>query len=262
MGPGYEQWTWDAFLIAAEKCFKADHPFGLPMGQTPDSRYWVDSLFRSFGAALTDINGTITVKSDNVSKELDYAKRLMQFLPPDVYGWDNALNNRALIFNPPSAWAAALKDNPPVGEEIWHHPLPAGEHGRFLPFSPNFWGVWNFSKNKTTAKELIEWLSQRERVERLCAGSNGYDVPPFMSMTDFPIWAEAGPPKGTLFNYPLKPGHHAEPSVPGWPAPPKIVAQINSQAIMPQMIARVAHGGYSIDQAIAWAQREMAGLRG
>jgi ABC-type glycerol-3-phosphate transport system substrate-binding protein len=267
MGSGYDQWTWDMFLIAAEKCFKAGHPFGLPMGQTPDSWRWVGALFHSFGAELVDAKKNISAKSENVHKVLDYAKRLMPFLPPDVYSWDNASNNRALIsgrsaliFNPPSAWAAALQDNRPVGEQIWHHPLPAGEHGRFAPFNSSFWGIWNFSKNKTAATELIEWLSQREQVERLCVGSQGYDVPPFMSMTNFPIWEQAGPPKGTLYNYPLKPGHHAEPSMAGWPAPPKIMAQIQNQAVMPQMIARITHGGATIDQAIAWAESELEGF--
>jgi hypothetical protein len=41
-----------------------------------------------------------------------------------------------------------------------------------------------------------------------------------------PIWAEVGPPKGTLFNYPIKPQHHAEPMTVGWPAPPAIATQI------------------------------------
>ncbi len=267
MGAGYDQWTWDTFLVAAEKCFKAGYPFGLPMGQTPDSWQWVGSLFRSFGAELVDAETNITAKSENVRSVLDYARRLMPFLPPDVYGWDNASNNRALIsgksaliFNPPSAWAGALQDNHPVGEQIWHHPLPTGEYGRYLPFGGAFWGIWNFSKNKTAATELIEWLCQREQVERLCIGSQGYDVPPFRSMTNFPIWAQAGPPKGTLYNYPLKPGHHAEPSVPGWPAPPKIMTQIQNQAVMPQMIARITHGGATIDQAIAWAESELEGF--
>ena len=30
-------WTWDMYLSAAEKLFKAGHPVGLPMGQTSNS---------------------------------------------------------------------------------------------------------------------------------------------------------------------------------------------------------------------------------
>ena len=32
-----DKWTWDNFLIAAEKCHKAGHAFGMPLGVTNDS---------------------------------------------------------------------------------------------------------------------------------------------------------------------------------------------------------------------------------
>jgi len=267
MGPGYDAWTWAQFLTAAEACAKAGYPFGLPLGKTEDSIDWVGGLFRGFGAELVDARGAITVRTDAVRAALDYARRLADFLPADVYGWDNASNNRALIsgrsaliFNPPSAWAVAVRDNPKIGEQLWTHPWPAGRHGRFIPTSPVFLGVWNFSPNKSAAKDLIEYLSQREQMQALSVASNGYDVPPFPSMSDFPIWAEAGPPAGTLYNYPLRAGHHAEPSIAAWPAPPAIAAQIYAQATMPTMIARVTQGGMSIEQSITLAEQELEGF--
>jgi ABC-type glycerol-3-phosphate transport system substrate-binding protein len=266
-GEGYDRWTWDEFLVAAEKCAKAGYPFGLPMGKTGDSTNWVDAMFRGFGAGLVDARGNITVRSDNVRQALDYARRLVPLLPPDVYSWDDASNNRALIsgksaliFNPPSAWAGAMHDNPSVGEQIWHHPMPAGPAGRFLATFVSFWGVWNFSPNKNAAKDLILWLGQREQVERLTAASRGMELPAFTSMTDFPIWDEIGPPKGTLFNYPLKPHHHAEPSTVGWPAPPAIATQIAASAMMPKMIARVTQSGMSIEESIILGEQELEGF--
>jgi ABC-type glycerol-3-phosphate transport system substrate-binding protein len=237
------------------------------MGKSPDSVRWVEALFRGFGAELVNVEGKITAKSENVQRVLEYARRLMPFLPPDAYSWDDASNNRALIsgksaliINPPSAWAAAVKDRSPIAEQIWHHPMPAGEHGRFVPVFRSFWGVWKFSRNKTAAKDLILWLSQREQVERICLATGGYELPAFTSMTDFPIWDEAGPPKGTLFNYPIRPHHHAEPTLTGWPAPPAIAVQIAAQATMPKMIARVTQSGMSIEQSIALAEQELEGF--
>jgi hypothetical protein len=262
-----DEWTWERFLTAAEKCAKSGFPFGLPLGQTSDSIRWIAALFNSFGATLVDARGAITAKSDNVKRVLDYALRLVPFLPADVYSWDDASNNRALIsgksaliINPPAAWAAATKDNPSIAEQIWHHPLPAGQQGRFVPMALAFWGVWTFSRNKTAAKDLIRWLSEREQAEALCVATGGSQLPPFSSMTDFPIWAEAPPPKGTLFNYPIKPQHHAEPTLVGWPAPPAIATQIAAQATMPKMIARVTQGGMSIEQSIALAEKELQGF--
>lgn len=268
MGAGYDDWTWDAFLAAAEKCAKAGFPFGLPLGQTGDFSVWVGAVFRGFGAELVDATGKITVKSDNVRQAIDYVRRLTPFLPPEIYSWDEASNNRALItgrsaliVNPPTAWAAALRDNPPVGQQIWHHPMPAGRHGRFIETVHSFWGVWSFSRNKSAAKELILWLAERQQVERICAAAQGNQLPAFTSMCDFPIWTEIGPPHGTLYNFPVKPQHHAQPTIVGWPAPLAIATQILNQATMPKMIARITQGGMSMEQSIAIAERELEGFR-
>jgi ABC-type glycerol-3-phosphate transport system substrate-binding protein len=267
VGPGYDDWTWDAFLVAAEKCSKAGVPFGLMMSTAGDAANWTSALCQGFGAELVDKDGNITVRSENVRKLLEYARRLMRFIPDEVYSWDNASDNRALIAgrvslipDPPSAWAVAVRDKPSVGEQIWHHPLPAGEYGRFAPYGLSSWGVWNFGPNKGAAKELVEWLAQREQVEAICTATWGYEVPVFVSMRDFPVWAEVGPPKGTLFNYPIRPHHRAEPTVPGWPAPPAIAAQIFYQATVPKMIARVTQRGMSIEQSIALAEQELEGF--
>jgi len=267
MGAGFEQWTWDAFLPAAEKCAKAGYPFGLPLGKTSDSTDWVGALFQGFGAAIVDADGNITARTDAVRAALDYARRLGPFLPPDIYSWDNASNNRALIsgksaliFNPPSAWAVAVRDNPKVGEQLWTHSPPAGRAGRFVPFNPSFWGVWQFARNKPAAKALIEWLGQREQVEHMCVASQGYDIPPFISMSDFKVWETEGPPQGTLFNYPVRPQHHAEPSIAGWPAPPEIAVQMYAQATLSRMVARMTQSGASIEQTMAATESELEGF--
>ena len=45
MGPRYDQWNWDTFLVAAEKGFKAGVPFGLPISNCADANAWVNVLF-------------------------------------------------------------------------------------------------------------------------------------------------------------------------------------------------------------------------
>ena len=50
-------------------------------------------VFQSFGAALVDEKGNITVKSDKVRQALEYYMKLTQWLPPDAPAWDNASNN-------------------------------------------------------------------------------------------------------------------------------------------------------------------------
>jgi ABC-type glycerol-3-phosphate transport system substrate-binding protein len=196
---------------------------------------------------------------------LDYAKRLVPFLPADVFAWDDASNNRwlisgkgALIFNPPSAWAVAKRDAPQVAERCWTHPMPKGPNGRFVNYAARYWGIWDFSRNKSIAKSLLLHLSTREAVERFVAGSLGYDIPPFQAISDLPSWRDEGPPRGTLRHYPNA-GDQVL-SIPGAPAPLEVGVQIYNQATMPTMIARITQGGESIDQAIAWTERELAGF--
>ena len=217
-------------LKAAEACHKGGHPFGIGLGQTEDNVDTAGAIFQSFGAELVDAKGNITVKTDAVRQALEYYKKLAQFLPPDAPAWDNASNNKylisgkgALIMNPPSAWAVAKRDAPQVAEQCWTHGMPAGPKGRFAPFLPYFWGIWSFSKNKPAAKSLLLHLSQPAAVEKMVVASGGYDLPAFEKLTTLKVWAEEGPPKGTLYHYP-NPHNHQILSVARRPAPPKIAA--------------------------------------
>ncbi len=258
-------WTWDAFLAAAEKCHKAGYSFGMPLGQFSDAVDWVGALFASYGAQLVDDEGKITVKSDATGQVLEWSKKLVAALPPDVFAWDDASNNKALIagksaliMNPPSAWAVAKRDAPQIAEKLWTFGPPTGPKGRFSPFLPYFWGIWNFSPNQSAAKSLLTFLSQRSSIQQMVAASVGYDLPPFDKLNDFSTWADEAPPKGTLYHYP--PRGDQITSIAGAPAPPRIANQIYTQATMTKMIAQCTQGGKSIEQTIAWAADQLEGF--
>ena len=200
------------------------------------------------------------------SQALDYMKRLSAFLPPDVIAWDDASNNRwlisgkgALIFNPPSAWAVAKRDAPKVAEQCWTHPMPAGPKGRFAPYLPFNWGIWSFSKNKSAAKSLLAHLSTKEAIAQFVEGSQGYDIPGYEALHEFPAWAEQGPPKGTLRHYPIVPGEQTY-SIAASPAPPKIAVQVYSQATVTKMVGRMMQNGDTPEKAVAWAESELEGF--
>jgi ABC-type glycerol-3-phosphate transport system substrate-binding protein len=260
------EWTYDTQLRAAEACSKAGFPFALGCGGTTDSCQTWGAIFGAFGAHLIDAKGNITVDSENVRKALDYARKLLPYLPSDTVSFDDASNNRALIsgksaliWNPPSAWAVAKRDAPPVAEDCWTFPNPRGPQGRLVPLRPYFWGIWQFAQNKSAAKELITWLSQREQVEVLAEAVVGYDIPPFLSMSDLKIWSEVEPPKGTVFNYPVRPWHDAEYYITGSSGPPDIAVQMWNRGTVPGMVAKL-YAGQTPDQAIAWAKDEIEGF--
>jgi ABC-type glycerol-3-phosphate transport system substrate-binding protein len=260
-----DKWTWDFFLSAAEKCAKGGHQFGMAMGGTNDAVAWVDPVLRSHGAAMVDKDGNITVKSDAMKQVLEWFKKLVPFLTKDAFAWDDSSNNKflisgegALIFNPPSAWAVAVRDNPKVGEKIWHFPSPKGPKGRFDAAVPFFWGTWKFSPNKAAAKSLLTHLCQRSSVEQTVAASKGYDIPPFSGLHDFKTWAEEGPPKGGIYNYP--PRGDVQMVIPYSPAPANIANQIYAQATVTKMVAKCTVQGQTVEQAIDWAAKELEGF--
>ena len=107
-------------------------------------------------------------------------------MPADTVQYDDASNNRALIsgksaliWNPPSAWAVAKRDAPQVAEDCWTFSNPRGPKGRMVPHRPYFWGIWNFSKATSAAKDILLYLSQREQVEGMADAVAGYDIPAF-----------------------------------------------------------------------------------
>ena len=264
--PADDSWTWEAFLAAAEKCQKAGFAFGLPLGVTTDTNQWVGALFLAYGADLMDAKGNITVKTDKVRQVLEYAKRLAAVVPADAPSWDDSSNNKwlisgkgALIFNPPSAWAVAKRDAPHVAEKCWTHGFPKGPAGRFNPILPRLYGVWNFSKNKSAAKSLLEFLTTRENAEKQVAAGQGYDIPPFSKFNDFKTWEDEGPPKGSLSHYPIK-GGDQKAGVVCSPAPPLIAAQIWAQSVQAKMVVR-HFKGEAMEKTLDWAAGELEGFK-
>jgi ABC-type glycerol-3-phosphate transport system substrate-binding protein len=263
--PKAEAWTLEAFLKAAQVCHQAGFPFGIGLGTTTDSVDSAGAIFDALGAQLVDAKGNVTVKTDAVRQALDYYARLARFFPPDAPAWDDASNNKfliagkgSLILNPPSAWAVAKRDAPQVAEQLWTHGMPAGPNGRYTPCIPYFWGIWSFGKNKSAAKALLMYLSQRPAIERMVAASQGFDIPAFANLADLKTWAEEGPPKGTLYHYPNR-YDHQKVSIAGAPAPPKIAVQIYVQAIMTKMTVRHMQGE-PMEKTLAWAESEVEGF--
>jgi ABC-type glycerol-3-phosphate transport system substrate-binding protein len=263
--PKAESWTLEAFLKAAEACHKGGKAFGIGLGTTSDSVDTAGALFHAFGAVLVNEKGDITVKTDKVRQAMEYCRKLATFYPPDAPAWDDASNNKwliagngALIMNPPSAWAVAKRDAPEVAAQCWTHGFPSGPNGRYAPFLPYFWALWSFSKNKSAAKSLLMHLSTRAAAEKMVAAGGGYDLPSFEKLTDFKTWAEAEPPKGTLYHYP-NPHNHQILSITAAPAPPKIAFQIYNQGVHTKMIVRHLQGE-PLEQTLAWAEGECEGF--
>lgn len=265
-----DAWTWANFEKHAKKIHEAGHSFGAPITQQSDSGNWLAALFQSYGAVLVDAKGNITVNSDNTREVLEFLKKLTQWMPPDVFAWDNAGNNRWLIsgkggaiVNPPSAWAVAkriyLKDKSKTAvTHVWHSDLPSGPKGNYRGYLPFIYGTFKFSKQQNACKDLLRWLLSRETNYKLITAGQGYDVPALPSYWDHPVWTTIGPPKGGQYNYPVRGKEKL--IIAGWPAPPPIASQIEVQQIHSIMTAKATQGKMPVNDVISWAEREMSGF--
>jgi ABC-type glycerol-3-phosphate transport system substrate-binding protein len=263
-----DAWTYDALFKYAEMAQKDNMTFGMGLGSNlnTDGIDQVGAMFRAYGTTLIDSEGNIQVKPDKMKQFLELVQKWVKFYPADAVSYDDASNNRALIsgksaliFNPPSAWAVAKRDAPDVAKDCWTFSCPAGPEGRFVPSLSFFWGAWDFSPNKQATFELLQYLMQREQVEARDNVVQGYDLSPFPSMLDFKIWEEVEPPKGTVYNYPIRPWHDAKPNITGAEAPPDVAVQIYNRATHNGMLARLKQG-QSINQVVAWAEGELEGF--
>lgn len=263
-----DQWTYENFFKYAEMAQKENLTFALGLGSNlnTDGIDQVGAMFRAYGATLIDSEGTVQVTNDKMKHFLELMQNWVKFFPADAVSYDDASNNRALISgksalicNPPSAWAVAKRDAPQIAADCWTFSCPSGPEGRFVPSLTYFWGVWDYSPNKTATFDLIEYLMQREQVEARDNVVQGYDLSPFPSMLDFKVWENVEPPTGTVYNYPIRPWHDAKPNITGAEAPPDVAVQIYNRATHNGMLGRLKQG-QTPAQVIAWAQSELEGF--
>ena len=261
-----DHWTWDTFLKTAETMKKAGYPFGLPLSTWTDASNWVKAVFASHGAYLVDQKGNTTVNSDATKQVLEWFKKMVPHLPDSVFAWDNSENNKfldfgqgSLIMNPPSAWAVAVRDRPDIGKELWHFPAPKGPKGRIVGTNFGFLGIWDFSPNKSAAKDFIRYVSTEPAFRQIVDASKGYDIPPYENLRDFDVWKNEGPPKGVNYNYP--PRGDVVSTMIGYPAPVNIANNMTTQGTICKLVARYANQGVSMDQAIARITEEIEGYK-
>lgn len=255
-------WTYDAFLVAARKLHKAGYPFGAAIAETSDANDWIGPLLLSFGSQPMDRDGNITIESDATLAALEFLKELTQYMPKDIYGWDDASNNRWIISgkgsciqNPPSAWAVAKKNQPQNAAQMWHHDTPKGPSGRFRGALFYNFVLWKWCKDKQAAKDLITYMLEKPQQWKILEAGQGYDMPQLTPMYAHPVWQEEGPPPGGLYNYVIRGDEQLVAA--GYPAHPIAGNAIYSKHILPVMVAKATTGEMSPKDAIKWCVQEL-----
>ena len=256
------EFTYANFLGYAKKLHAAGFAFGNPISETSDACDWLCPLFLSFGSVAVDKDGNITIESDATLQALEYMKELTSVMPKEIYGWDDASNNRwvisgkgSCIQNPPSAWAVAKRTQPHVAAQLWHHDNPSGPKGRYRGALWFNFGIWKWCKEKKAAKELLTHLLESAQQWKIFTAAQGYDMPQLEPMYAHPVWQEEGPPKGGVYNY--IPRGDETLIVGGYPAPPEIGNMIYNKYLIPVMTGKVTTGEMSAKDAMKWCAKEL-----
>jgi ABC-type glycerol-3-phosphate transport system substrate-binding protein len=255
-------WNYDNFLQYCKKLHAAGVPYGNPLSETSDGNDWIGPLLLSFGAKPMDREGNITIESDGTLQALEFLRELTQYMPKEIYGWDDASNNRWIISgkgsaiqNPPSAWSVAKRTQPQNAAQMWHHDTPSGPQGRFRGALFYNFVMWKWCKEKKAAQELLMYLLEKDQQWKILQAGQGYDMPQLEFMYAHPVYAEEGPPVGGLYNYLIR-GDETLVAA-GYPAHPVAGQAIYSQHILPVMVAKATTGAMSSKEAMQWCAKEL-----
>ena len=206
-------------------------------------------LPRRSAPQLVDAKGNLTVKTDAVRQALEYYKKLMAFLPPDVAGLGRRLQQQMAGFrqgradHEPAERLGGRQARRAAGRRAVLDPrLPGRTEGPFRAVPALLLEHLEVLQEQGGGQEPAgASVASRPPSRRWSTASGGYDLPAFEKLTTLKIWAEEGPPKGTLYHYP-NPYKHQTLSIAASPAPPKIAQQIYTQATLTKMCVRYLPG--------------------
>src|SRR5262245_56636335 len=259
--------AWEDWLRVGKKGKALGHPLGIAISHCADANVTLLSIMWSYGASYVAKDGkTVAINSPQTRLALEFVKRLYtEAMDPEVLAWDDASNNRCLnaakciaIHNPISAYESAKKDKVVVpgtqreiADAVDHLNTPRGPVDRKA--TTGYWcvGVWNFSKNIDLAKEFLRYHFQPDNQARWVEAGHGFNMPFMANLTKHPVFQSNKQYRNMA--------DIAKVTVPpSWPGPTTAASQqVWDLYIIPDMFAQYATGRMTLDQAVAWGEKEM-----
>ena len=189
--------TWEDLRLGGRKIKeKFGNPVGIGLSQEMDSNMALRSLLWSFGGAVQDEEGRVTLDSKATVEALKFMRALhRETETAEVFTWDPASNNRAMLAgrasfvqNAISVTRTAEKENPRLAKTIGLRPALAGPVRRIASEHViDCYVIWKFASNVDGAKQfLIDLVDQFESIFR---ESEFYNLPCYPSTV--PNLAEA-----------------------------------------------------------------------
>jgi multiple sugar transport system substrate-binding protein len=179
--------TWDDVRTAGAKIKKQfGNPIGVGLAQEIDTGMAMRTIMYSWGASVQDEAGKVVLNSKNTLDAIRFVKALYEeAMTPEVFTWDAAANNRAmvagrvsLVLNAISVTRTAEKDKPDMSKKIQlTKALKGPVRAIGLEHVMQCYVVWKFAQNVEGAKKfLVDYVTNFR--EAFVAGEF-YDFPCF-----------------------------------------------------------------------------------
>ena len=255
--------TWEEYVTVLKAAQTPPEIYGSGIAlnkQATDAESTFGTMMHSFGAHFVAEDGkTLTVNTPEMEQFLEFVTGPFYqsgILPPGVFEWDNASNNKAYqeesvisIENPASVLVWLLNNKPELAKATAIRNPPAGPKGRFSQaYARVNWAVSNRSSKDKQAlgMDLIRYLLEPDQFEPWI--SKAFAAPAAKRYESMELWKD---PQRAAFLESAKNG-----IMTGYPGPITVAAtELDSRAPVVSMILRVLVDKFSIKDAIAEAEK-------
>lgn len=274
--------TWAELLDGGKKVKEQLRvPLGIGLSPELDSRMAARALIWSYGGSVQDKNENVVINSPEVIEAVKYMAQLYkETMTPEVFSWNAASNNQGLIagelsyiLNSISAYRTLQKIDPAAADKIFFTPALKGPRGH-QRVSAHVWQIYVIPKyvkgaELQAAKDFL--LHHTANYNQAVFNSELYNFPAFKSTVpqlyegtkESPSWLDKDP-FGSRPNDKLKETLIVADNWTGWlgypgPANPAI-GEVFGTNILETMMARVARGETTAEQAVADAETQIKAI--
>ena len=262
--------TYDDLLEGGRAIYEATGiPVGIGMSPELDSRMANRAAIWSFGGSIQDEDENVVLNSEETIAAVKYLAQLQnEAMTDEVFGWTAASNNQALIagevsyiLNSNSAYRSLQKIDEAAAANIGFTPALAGPAGAYA--SSHVWQIYVIPKyvegdELAAAKQFI--LDHTENYSDVTYHSELYNFPCYPSTVDeLDGWLEADPwgsePPNKFEVLKTVNDWSVHLGFPGVTNP--AVSQVFAESIIPNMVAQVALGEQTAEDAVAAAHERI-----
>lgn len=260
--------TWTDFVRVAQKIeaqygSKGMDAFGVAYARSNDGAQFLQGVLWEYGSRMFSPDGkTVTFDSPQTVAGLKFVLSLYQnhLTPRGLLAWNDSTNNQEFLASQIAFTVngASIKQQAKtVSDTLYNNTgvavYPEGPDGTASFASPFSFGIRKNTQHAALAKSMIEYLFQPKNYAAVITHTGGAVGTSLKGFTSLSVWQDPDH-KAILDAIPTA-------HLTGWPAAPsKVSAEIDSHAILINMLGRVLNDGLTPEQAVHEASQQIQKL--